>query len=93
MIEARNLTKVYRIARPKEGRFAAVRALFHSEYTEKRAVDGIDFTIEDGEVVGYIGPSVILFMSHLSRISFSSFCADEFVSVFLVVALTSYPSS
>ncbi len=57
MIEARNLTKVYRIARPKEGRFAAVRALFHSEYTEKRAVDGIDFTIEDGEVVGYIGPN------------------------------------
>ena len=48
MIEARNLTKVYRIARPKEWRFAAVRALFHSEYTEKRAVDGIDFTIEDG---------------------------------------------
>lgn len=39
MIEARNLTKVYRIARPKEGRFAAVRALFHSEYTEKRAVE------------------------------------------------------
>lgn len=43
MINAHNLTKVYRIARPKEGRFAAV--------------DGVDFTIEDGEVVGYIGPN------------------------------------
>lgn len=55
MIQATALTKTYRIARPAEGRFSAIRSLFHTEYEEKRAVDAIDFSIEDGEIVGYIG--------------------------------------
>ncbi len=57
MIHAQNLTKTYRISKPKTGHFAAIRSLFHSEYTEKRAVNDINFTIEDGELVGYIGPN------------------------------------
>lgn len=57
LITAQHLTKVYRIAKPQQGRFAAVRALFHSEYIEKRAVDDVSFTIDDGELVGYIGPN------------------------------------
>jgi len=55
MIVARELTKVYKIAQPQEGRFGMLRSLIKPQYTEKRAVDGIDFTIEDGEIVGYIG--------------------------------------
>ncbi|HML47722.1 MAG TPA: ATP-binding cassette domain-containing protein [Clostridia bacterium] len=57
MIEARHLTKVYRVAKPVTGRFASLRALFHTEYAEKRAVDDVSFTIRDGEIVGYIGPN------------------------------------
>lgn len=57
MITAKHLTKVYRIAKPKSGRFSTVRSLLHSEYTEKRAVDDISFTVNDGELVGYIGPN------------------------------------
>jgi len=57
LITANHLTKVYRIAKPQKGRCAAVRALFHSEYTDKRAVDDVSFTINDGELVGYIGPN------------------------------------
>lgn len=57
MIKAQNLTKTYRIAKPKAGRFAAIRSLINSEYTEKRAVNDISFTIEEGELVGYIGPN------------------------------------
>ena len=57
MIIANHLTKTYRIAKPKTGRFAAIRSLFHSEFTEKRAVNDISFTIDDGELVGYIGPN------------------------------------
>lgn len=57
MITVSNLTKVYRIAKPQTGKFAAIRALFHSEYTEKRAVDDISFQVNGGEIVGYIGPN------------------------------------
>lgn len=32
-----------------------VKALFSRKYEEVRAVDGISFDIEEGEIVGYIG--------------------------------------
>lgn len=57
MIIADNISKVYRIAKPHQGKFAALRALFHSEYIEKHAVDQVSFRIDDGEIVGYIGPN------------------------------------
>lgn len=34
---------------------AAVKALFHKEYTYLHALDDVSFTIGDGEMVGYIG--------------------------------------
>lgn len=55
LITAKKLSKTYRIIQPKEGRFATLRSLVHPEYIERRAVDGVDFSIEDGEIVGYIG--------------------------------------
>lgn len=33
----------------------AVKALFRPHYTQKVAVDGVSFTVEPGEMVGYIG--------------------------------------
>ena len=55
MITVKNLQKMYKIAKPGEGRFATLKALVRPQYEERRAVDGIDFTISDGEIVGYIG--------------------------------------
>lgn len=55
MIAVKNLQKTYKIAKPGEGRFATLKALVRPQYEERRAVDGIDFTIDDGEIVGYIG--------------------------------------
>lgn len=55
MIEANSLTKTYRIAKPAEGRFATLKSLIHPQYEERQAVAGIDFQINDGEIVGYIG--------------------------------------
>lgn len=57
MIKAVNLSKIYRIAKPAAGHFAALKSLVHPAYEERRAVDGIDFTINDGEIVGCIGPN------------------------------------
>lgn len=57
LIETRALVKEFRRLRPKTGRLAAVRKLFSRDYEVIRAVDGVDFAIEPGELVGYLGPN------------------------------------
>ena len=55
MIEVNNLTKVFRKPIRGNGLSGMVKTLFSRKYEEVRAVDGINFTIPDGEIVGYIG--------------------------------------
>ncbi len=55
IVEAHDLTKVFRIVHKDPGVRGAVKALFRPRYEEKLAVDHIHFTIEPGEMVGYIG--------------------------------------
>lgn len=55
VIEARGLTREFKIFRRREGVGGAFLDLFHREYRTLRAVDGIDFCVEEGEMVGYIG--------------------------------------
>lgn len=57
VIRARDLTKTFRAFSRREGVLGACRDLFHREYREVRAVDGIDLSIAEGEIVGYIGPN------------------------------------
>jgi ABC-2 type transport system ATP-binding protein len=57
IIEVRNLSKSYFIAKREEGMWGAVRSLFHREYVEKVAVEDVSFSIDAGEMVGYIGPN------------------------------------
>lgn len=57
MIEVKDLRKTFRVARREAGFSQAVKALFHREYDDIHALDGISFTIGDGEMVGYIGPN------------------------------------
>lgn len=56
-IELRGLTKVFRTYRKEKGIGGAVKGLFHREHTETRAVDGMTFSIEEGEFVGFLGPN------------------------------------
>ena len=56
-LSASNLTKVYRVAQKKEGFLGALRGLFRREYKEVRAVEGVSFTIEPGEMVAFLGPN------------------------------------
>jgi ABC-2 type transport system ATP-binding protein len=57
MIEAVGLTKTYRVVQRQEGMWGALKGLYHREYREVRAVDGISFTIEPGEMVAFLGPN------------------------------------
>ncbi|MBO4879242.1 MAG: ATP-binding cassette domain-containing protein [Clostridia bacterium] len=55
MIEVNDLTKVFRKPIRGNGLSGMVKTLFSRKYDEIRAVDGISFTVPDGEIVGYIG--------------------------------------
>lgn len=57
MIELKNISKTFRVAKRNAGLREAVKALFKKEYTEIRALDNVSFKIFDGEMVGYIGPN------------------------------------
>jgi ABC-2 type transport system ATP-binding protein len=57
IIEAMGLTKTYRVFQKQEGVWGALRGLYRREYKEVRAVDGVDFTIEPGEMVAFLGPN------------------------------------
>jgi ABC-2 type transport system ATP-binding protein len=57
VIAVSGLEKHYRVHKRPPGLGAAIRSLFHREYTTVRAVDGIEFKIETGERVGFLGPN------------------------------------
>jgi ABC-2 type transport system ATP-binding protein len=57
IIEVRELVKEFRQHKRHPGPLGAVRTLLTREYTTRRAVDGISFSIERGEAVGYVGPN------------------------------------
>lgn len=55
MIKVENLTKEFRSYKKQPGFIGTVKGLFSKEFQIKKAVDDISFTINDGEMVGYIG--------------------------------------
>ena len=57
MIELKNISKTFRVARRSAGFREAAKALFKKEYTEVHALQDVSFTIGEGEMVGYIGPN------------------------------------
>ena len=56
-IEARGLTKTYRVFRKKEGLLAGVGSLFRRDYEEVHAVRDVSFRVEPGEIVAFLGPN------------------------------------
>jgi ABC-2 type transport system ATP-binding protein len=55
IIEVHNLSKEFRTFRRREGVRGALENLFVREYVTVRAVERVNFSIEPGEMVGYIG--------------------------------------
>lgn len=55
MIEVKDLTKVYKTIQKESGLTGYFKNLIHPKYQEYTAVDHINFSIKEGELVGYIG--------------------------------------
>ena len=57
IIQTRDLRKVFRTVKRVPGPFGALRTLVSREYDERVAVEGVNISLEAGELVGYIGPN------------------------------------
>lgn len=55
VIQANDLSRTYQIRKKKAGLPGAVLGLFKTEYLEKRAIDHLSFTMEEGEALACIG--------------------------------------
>jgi ABC-2 type transport system ATP-binding protein len=55
VIEVNQLTKVFKIPQKAPGIAGAVKSLFRPKFQSKTAVDHINFNVDSGEIVGYIG--------------------------------------
>ena len=57
MIRAKELTKHFKVHKRPPGFAAAMKSLVRRKYEVVKAVDGVSFTIERGERVGFLGPN------------------------------------
>lgn len=57
MIEANNLTRIFRTYKKQPGFWGGVKGLFRREYEELAAANAVSFKIEEGEFVGFLGPN------------------------------------
>ena len=55
IIEVKNLVKKYKIIEKKDGLKGYLKNLIKPQYKEFTAVNNINFNINEGELVGYIG--------------------------------------
>jgi len=57
MIEATNLTRVFRTYKKQPGFWGGVKGLFKREFEEIAAAKDVSFKIQEGEFVGFLGPN------------------------------------
>jgi ABC-2 type transport system ATP-binding protein len=57
IITVKNVLKVYDIAKKDPGLLASIKSLFVKKYEKKVAVDHINFSINEGDFIGFIGPN------------------------------------
>lgn len=56
-IRVENLSKTFRVKRKEKGMRGSVKAIFHPQTEEIRAVNGVSFSVAEGEMLAFIGPN------------------------------------
>lgn len=56
-IEVENLSKTFRVKRKEKGMRGSVKAIFHPQTEDIRAVNGVSFSVPEGEMLAFIGPN------------------------------------
>ena len=57
VISVKNLKKYYKVHQNEPGLLGSIKSLFNRKYYDVKAVDGVNFEIGEGELVGFIGPN------------------------------------
>ena len=57
IIEVKNLRKVFRLKQKSAGFMSGVKAIFKPDFKNVRAVNGINFDVDEGEIIAFIGPN------------------------------------
>lgn len=55
MIEVKGLHKTFKVHEKEPGFMGSVKSLFSREYVEKKALQDVNLTIDNGEIIGLIG--------------------------------------
>lgn len=56
-ITVENLSKTFRVKRKEKGMKGSIKAILHPQTEEIRAVRGVTFAVEEGEMLAFIGPN------------------------------------
>ncbi len=56
-IEAENLSKIFRVRQKEKGMKGSLRGILRPEIREVQAVDGVSFSVQEGEMLAFIGPN------------------------------------
>ncbi len=56
-IRVENLSKTFRVKRKEKGMRGSIQAILHPRTEEIRAVKGVSFAVEEGEMLAFIGPN------------------------------------
>lgn len=57
IIEAKNLTKIFKVKEKDKGIKGSVKSIFRPKYKQINAVDNINFSVQKGEILAFIGPN------------------------------------
>lgn len=56
-IKVENLSKTFQVRQKEKGMRGSIKAIFNPQVKEIKAVDGISFGVEEGEMLAFIGPN------------------------------------